>query len=95
MSIPIIPSEIAFSGQSPQKVPLLQNVTSILGATNSLQSLSTGQLRTPYMVAVNVGGPTQYWTAEAGSDATDVPNGICQAGDHSETGIVWYQNTLS
>lgn len=91
MANPIIPPEIAFANQSPQKVPLLQGVTSILGAANSLQGISTGQLRTPYMVALRIGGIMQYWTARAGVDATDVANGIARAGDFLQTGIIWYQ----
>jgi hypothetical protein len=92
MSVPIISADVAFASAGAQKVPLLQGVTSILGATNSLQAVATAQLRCPYMVAVQIGGVTQFWTAKGGTDATDVANGICQAGDYAETGIVWYQS---
>lgn len=88
----IIPPELAFAQYGAKRVPLLQGITSILGASNSLQGMSTGQLSTPYMVAVLIGGLMQFWTARGGTDLTDVPNGICQAGDFAETGIIWYQS---
>lgn len=94
MSAPVIPPELAFAPYGAQKVPLLRNITSILGATNSLQGLSTGQLSTPYMVALLIGGLMQFWTAKGGVDATDVANGVCQSGDFAQTGIVWYQNPI-
>lgn len=78
-----------------QAVPLLQNITQIAGTTaNSLQAISTVGLTTngPLMVMLIIGGLTQFWTVKQGADATDVPNGICQAGDFATTGNVWYQS---
>ncbi len=95
MPPPVIPPEQAFAAYGAQKVPLLQNITAIAGTgANCLQALSTEQMTIPYMVGVYINGRLQFWMARGGIDATDVPNGICQAGDWAQSGVVWYQSQL-
>lgn len=95
MSNPTIPPLVAFMAFGAQEVPILQNITALLGtASNCLQSVATDKLAVPYTVALQLGGPLQFWTARAGSDPTDVPNGIVQAGDWIATGVVWYNSQI-
>lgn len=78
-----------------QAVPLLQSITAIAGTTpNCLQAIATAAFTGPTAVLVRIGGLTQMWICQAGVDATDVPNGICQAGDWAVTGNVWYQGSI-
>ena len=89
----VLPIEVFLAGSSPQRVPLLNQITALLGTTaNCLQAVNTSQLKTPYMVQLLLGGPPQFWTAKSGTDATDVANGIVAAGDTAQTGIVWYSS---
>ena len=93
MSNPIIPPLIAFAAFWAQEVPILQNITAILGTTaNCLQAVATDKVQGPYTVALMLPGqPIQFWTALGGTEATDVPNGLCRAGDWAQTGVVWHQ----
>ena len=76
-----------------QIVPLLRNITQILGSgSNSLQSVGTSELNPPFMVGLYINGILQFWEARAGSDATNLAQGILQAGDYAQTGIIWYKS---
>jgi hypothetical protein len=94
VTAPIIPATTAFAAFGAVEVPLLQNITALVGTTaNCLQSLATWNLETPYTVGLAIpGSPIQFWTARGGTDATDAANGIVQAGDWAETGVVWYKS---
>jgi hypothetical protein len=94
MSNPIVPPLVAFAAFGAQEVPILQNITALLGTTaNCLQAVATDKVQGPYTVALMLPGlPIQFWTARGGTDATDVSNGIVQAGDFAATGVVWYQS---
>lgn len=89
MNLPI-PQSLLDAGA--QEIAFLSKVTSITGTdATCLQALDTSRLNNPFTVRVFIGGFSQWWTCRTGDDATDVPNGVCQAGDHSVTGNVWYQ----
>jgi hypothetical protein len=81
-----------------EPIVLLQNITAIAGTTaNCLAAIPTQvsgvPLVGPLTVMIFIGGIPQLWTLRTGTDATDVPNGICQPNDYltAGAGLVWYQ----
>jgi hypothetical protein len=91
----IPPPGESFLTAGAQPIVLLQNITAILGTgANCLQAIVTSNpvLTGPLEVAIIIDGITQFWTLKTGTDATDVPNGICQAADWAASGLVWYQS---
>jgi len=75
-------------------IPLLRNINVIAGTgKTALQSVDTSQMNGGFTVGVLINGILQFWKLEAGTDATNVAQGICQAGDYAQTGNIWYQST--
>jgi hypothetical protein len=88
----VAPPGESFVSAGAAPIPLLQNITQILGTTaNSLQAIQTIGLEGPLTVLLIINGLSQFWTLETGTDATDVPNGICQPADWATSGLVWYE----
>ncbi len=91
----VTPPGQSFITAGAQAVPLLQNITQLLGTTaNSLQAVATTGLTTPLTVMVIIGGINTLWTLKVGTDATDAPNGIVQPNDWATSGLVWYESTI-
>jgi len=78
-----------------EAIPLLQNITAIAGTTpNCLAAIPTYNvgLTVPVTVMVIINGVNQFWTLKTGTDATNVPEGICQSNDWAQSGFVWYES---
>lgn len=91
----VIPTP-GFGGFGPAYIPLLQGVNVLLGAgSNALQAIPTIALQVPQTVMIIIGGINTLWTLNAGTDATDVPNGIVDPGDFNaiSNAKVWYQSS--
>lgn len=91
----ISPPGESFLTAGAQPIVLLQNITAVAGtAANCLQAIVTSNpmLTGPLEVAIIIAGITQFWTLRTGTDATDIPNGICAPLDTAISGLVWYQS---
>lgn len=82
-----------------EPIVLLQNITAIAGTTaNCLAAIPTQvsgvPLIGPLTVLIFINGISQLWTLRTGTDATDVPNGICEPNDAatSGAGLCWYSS---
>jgi hypothetical protein len=91
-----IAMEDALFGFGAVTIPFLTVVTQHEGVTNAaMANIPTLNIETPYTVQVLIDGEQETWVLMAGSDATDVANGILRGNDWSVSNAkVWYQNSI-